>query len=314
MDERKEETQKSSEAETDNSSALHHLPSPVSPPPRPWYRWIRWPALMLLGILVWLGVFYFVSPRQSVQSDPGMLIHSVAVLPFKPIGTEGQDNYLGLGMAEVLTNRLSSLNELAVQPTSATRPFDKSDTHPLDAGRAMKVEAVLDGAFQKLGNQLRVTVRLLRVNDGQTLWSGKFDESFSDIFKVQDSISSQVVKALALKLTEEKRSLLFRRYTENSAAYDLYLKGRFFWNKRTADGLQKASGYFEEAVTIYPDYALAWAGLADCYNLLSMYDLIPPRESFPKARDAALKAMALDASLAEPHASLGWIRWVFDWD
>lgn len=307
------------EAASAEKSPAPPLPSGIFPPyfsaaPRRRRRLIGWLALGLAVIVVGLVVFDFVTSRLAVKTEPGGMIQSVAVLPFKSIGAEEQDNYLGLGMAEVLTTQLSSLNQITVQPTSAIRRYDRPEANPIEAGRELKVEAVLDGAFQKFGNQLRVTVRLLRVSDGLTLWNGKFDEDFSDIFKVQDSISSQVVEALALKLTEEKRSLLRKRYTANAAAYELYLKGRYFWNKRTAEGLQKASRYFEEAVAIYPNYAPAWAGLADCYNLLSVYDLISPRESFPKARAAAMKALELDESLAEPHASLGWIRWVYDWD
>lgn len=310
------------EAWVENTEVVAEAPPPllsgIFPPHRAsarprWRRLIGWFALVSAVIVVGLVVFDL-TPRVAVKTEPGMMIQSVAVLPFKPIGAEGRDNYLGLGMAEVLTNRLSSLNQVAVQPTGVIRRYDKPEANPIEAGRELKVEAVLDGAFQKFGNQLRVTVRLLRVSDGLTLWNGKFDEDFSDIFKVQDSISSQVVEALALKLTEEKRGLLHKRYTENAAAYELYLKGRYFWNKRTAEGLQKASRYFEEAVAIYPNYAPAWAGLADCYNLLSVYDLISPRESIPKARAAAMKALEFDDSLAEAHASLGWIRWVYDWD
>jgi tetratricopeptide (TPR) repeat protein len=152
------------------------------------------------------------------------------------------------------------------------------------------------------------------VRDGRTLWSGKFDEKFTDIFMVQDSISDQVAEALALNLPREKRTLMFKRYTENTAAYELYLKGRYWWNKRTVAGLNKAIEFFEQAIALSPNFALAYAGLADCYNLLSILEAMAPQEAFPRARAAAIKALEIDDTLAEARASLGWIKWVYDWD
>ncbi len=272
-----------------------------------------WIAGIAASLVVSVAVYLWIS-RQSSKTGPAGTVHSMAVLPFKSIGADGDDNYLGLGMADALITRLSSVNEIVIQPTGAIRKYDDENEHPLEVGRELAVDAVLEGTLQKTTDRLRVTLRLHDVRDGRTLWSGKFDENFTDIFTVQDSISDQIVAALALNLTREMRGLMLKRYTDNAEAYELYLKGRYLWNRRTAEGLQKAIGYFDQAVGIYPNYALAWTGLADCYNLLSLYDLSPPRESIGKARAAAMKALELDNSLAEAHASLGWIKWVYDWD
>ncbi len=275
-------------------------------------RWITFGALMVLVGIVTFASYLWLSRRagKTVQYGP---VHSLAVLPFKPLSTDS-DNYLGLGMADVLITRLSDLNQIVVQPTSAIRKYDDLNAHPLVAGKELKVDAVLEGTLQKTTDRLRVTLRLYDVRDGRTLWSGKFDEKFTDIFKVQDSISDQVAAALALNLSREKRTLMFRRYTENTAAYELYLKGRYWWNKRTVSGLKKASDYFEQAVALSPNYALAYAGLADCYNLLSILEAMPPQEAFPKARASAVQALEIDDTLAEARTSLGWVKWVYDWD
>jgi len=267
---------------------------------------------LLAGLLIW-AVHPWLAQKQVPPVAKGT-VHSLAVLPFKPLGSEADDNYLGLGMADVLITRLSELNQIVVQPYSAVRKYNDGNIHPIEVGRELKVDAVLEGTLQKQGDRLRVTWRLHDIRDGHTLWSGKFDESFTDIFKVQDSMSEQIAQALALNLSREQRNLIFKRYTENSLAYELYLKGRFWWSKRTITGLKKGIGYFEQAIAQEPDYALAYAGLADCYNILSILEAMPPQEAFLKARSSALKALELDSTLAEAHTSLGWIKWVYEWD
>jgi DNA-binding winged helix-turn-helix (wHTH) protein/TolB-like protein/Tfp pilus assembly protein PilF len=274
--------------------------------------WVAFGALaVLIGVVTFASYMWF--SRSAVKTEQGGPVRSLAVLPFKPLSAEG-DNYLGLGMADVLITRLSDLNQIVVQPTSAVRKYDAPDAHPLVAGLELKVDAVLEGTLQKTADRLRLTLRLHDVRNGRTIWSGKFDEKFTDIFKVQDSISDQVAAALALNLSRERRALMFRSYTDNAAAYELYLKGRYWWNKRTVDGLKKAVDYFEQTIALSPNYALAYAGLADCYNLLSILEAAPPQEAFPKARAAAVKALEIDDTLAEARASLGWIKWVYDWD
>ena len=239
----------------------------------------------------------------GVQSTPS----AIAVLPFKPINPVQRDEYLELGIADALITRLSDINQIVVRPTSSVRKYTDLEQESVAAGRELAVESVLEGSIQKLDDRIRVTARLVRVEDGCSLWTGKFDESFTDIFAVEDSISERVAAALALRLTGDERERLTRRYTENTAAYHLYLKGRYYWNKRSEEALHKGVKCFDQAVEIDPNYALAYAGLSDCYTKLGDVGVtaIPPREAFARARRAALKALKIDSSLVEVHASLG---------
>lgn len=192
--------------------------------------------------------------------------------------------------------------------------YSGSERDPLAAGRELGVDSLLDGRFQRSGDRLRVTVQLVRVSDGASLWSEKFDEKFTDIFAVQDKIAERVTQTLLLKLSGEEKSQIAKRHTANSQAYQLYLRGRYSWNKRTAEGLKKAIEYFGQATDEDPGYALAYAGLADCYDLLSYYSVLAPKDSYPKAKAAALKALELDDSLAEAHTSLALAHMAFDFD
>ena len=237
-------------------------------------------------------------------------VRSIAVLPFRPLGANEGDEHLGLGLADALITRLSNIRQIAVRPTSAVMKYAGAGHDPAAAGRQLKVEAVLDGAIQRSGERVRVTVQLVSVTEETPLWAGKFDELFTDIFAVEDSISEQVAHALTLRLTGQERKLLGKRYTENTEAYELYLKGRYYWNKRTADGLEKSLECFRDAIDIDSRYALAYAGLADAYTLLGDVGLtaILPIEAFSKAKKSAIKALEIDQTLAEARASLGHIH------
>jgi tetratricopeptide (TPR) repeat protein len=176
------------------------------------------------------------------------------------------------------------------------------------------VDSVLEGSIQTSGDRLRATVRLLRVRDGATLWSDTFDERLSDIFTVEDAISQRVAGALAMELTEAQQRRLTRRETADSEAYELYLKGRFFWNKRSRDGFERAAAFFRQAVEKDPSFALAYAGLADTHIGLAFYHYAAPHEAMPLARAAALKAIGIDDALAEGYASLAHEKGNYEWD
>ena len=251
------------------------------------------------------------TPEGTTTAAP---VRSLAVLPFKPIGSGDEDEYLGLGMADALITKLSNKREIIIRPTSAVRKYNAPDQDPVAAARELGVETVVEGSVQRVGEQVRVTVQLVSARDGTPLWGQKFDERFTNIFAVQDQISEQVVRALTLSLSSAEKQLLTKRYTENSEAYQLYLKGRFFWNKRTVEGLQKGISYFNEAVEKDPSYALAYVGLADSYSLLSDYNGLPPKEAYPQAKKATIQALALDEQLSEAHATLGTIKAAYDWD
>jgi DNA-binding winged helix-turn-helix (wHTH) protein/tetratricopeptide (TPR) repeat protein len=231
---------------------------------------------------------------------------TIAVLPFKSIGaTSG--GYLGLGMADALITRLSNLRRVTVRPTSSVLKYNGAQD-PISAGKELSVEWVLDGSVQKSGKRIRVTVQLVNVGDGVLVWAEKFDEKFTDIFAVEDSISEQLVNALALRLTGEEKSLLTKRYTEDAAAYEACLKGHYFFDKRTVEGCKKGIQYFEQAIKADPNYALAYTGLANCYTVLRGYNALPLQECNARTEKAALSALELDGELAEAHASLGYLR------
>ncbi|MBV9926136.1 MAG: winged helix-turn-helix domain-containing protein [Acidobacteria bacterium] len=240
---------------------------------------------------------------------------SIAVLPFKAMPDhEGDERYLGLGMADAIIIKLSNLGRLNVRPTGAVLKYANAGQDLLATGRELKVEALLDGRVQKAGRRVRVTAQLVNVSDGATIWAGKFDEEFTDIFAVQDSISEQLAGALMLRLTGEERESLSKHYTESGEAYQAYLKGSYYWNKMTAEGLHRSLECFADAIRQDPAYALAYAGVAASYVHLEIYGLMLPSEAMPKAKAAALKAIELDASVAEAHASLALVRMFYERD
>jgi tetratricopeptide (TPR) repeat protein len=262
-----------------------------------------------------LGLFYYWSHWKSKSTTVSASERSIAILPFRPLDPTPEDEYLGLGMTDALITRLSNLHKIIVRPVGAVRKYATADD-PIAAGRQLAVQSVLEGSVQRSGDRTRVTVRLLRVADGELLWGDEFDEKFTDMFTVEDSISQKVANALTINLSGDEQRQLLRPFTVNNEAYQLYMKGRFFWNKRTVDGVKKSLDYFQQAIAADPNYAIAYAGLADSYTLAGSYGyiILPPREAMPKAEAAAAKALAIDNSLAEAHASLGYIKFTYDWD
>ncbi len=272
--------------------------------------------IALLVIVVLVPTLYYLIKNAGTEhatnlSEP---VRSIAVLPFKPLVSQESDEQLRLGMADALVTKLSNLRELTVRPTSAVLQYTDVRQDPIKAGRELGVDSVLDGTIQRSGDGIRVTVQLLRVSDGVPLWADKFDEQFTDIFTIQDSISEQVTRALALKLSSDERSKLAKRYTDNTEAYQAYIKGRYFWDKRTEEGLKIGIEHFQKAIELDPTYALAYAGLADSYNMLSYYGNTPPGQNFPRARGAATRALELDDTLAEAHTSMAYVKMVYEWD
>jgi serine/threonine-protein kinase len=227
---------------------------------------------------------------------------------------ENRDESLEMGMADTLIARLSHSREIVVRPLGSVRKYGDLQQDPLVAGRELNVESVLDGSIQRWGDHVRVNVRLVGVPDGASLWVDTFDEKFTDIFAVQDAISEKVAKALALELSGEEKKRLTKRYTENADAYELYLKGRYYWGKITRSETRKSLQFFQQAIDVDPDYALAYAGLSDAYRTLPIAHDTPSKDAFPKAKAAAMKALEIDESLAEAHVSLGFIKFWFDWD
>jgi DNA-binding winged helix-turn-helix (wHTH) protein/TolB-like protein/lipoprotein NlpI len=234
-------------------------------------------------------------------------VKTIAVLPFKPLLQTEQDQALELGMADTLIAKLSNSRELVVRPISAVRRYGALEQDPQAAGHELNVEAVLDGYIQRRDDRIRVTARLVGTDDGRQMWAGQFDEKVTDIFAVQDAISERVAAALALRLTGAERARLKRRETANIEAYEVCLRGRYFLAKRRPEAVNSAVEHFRQAIALDPNYAQAYAGLADAYGFLlnGEYGGMPPPELIPKAKEAALKAVALDDTLAEAHAALG---------
>jgi len=237
---------------------------------------------------------------------------TMAVLPFKIFASE-DDEYLGLGMADALITRLSNVGQLIVRPTSAVLRYSRSDQDSAAIGRELRTEFVLEGTIRKSNELLRTTAQLIGVADGRLLWASRFDERLADIFSVEDSICEKVANALSLALTGAERKLLTKRYTTDADAFESYLKGRFFANKFTLENFRKAIAAFDRALEFDPDFALAYAGIAEAFwNAADTF--LNPREAMEKSKAAALKAVAADDSLAEGHAFLACAKYSLDWD
>jgi DNA-binding winged helix-turn-helix (wHTH) protein/TolB-like protein len=262
-------------------------------------------AVISRGTIVrWLEKYRVGSAAPA--TSPGAVagrVHSIAVLPFEPLGRDMNDESLGLGMADAVIGRMSSLKQLVVLPTSAVSKYKGPASDPLAAGRALQVDAILSGTIQRSGDQVRANVQLVHVASGRTIWSEKFGHTFTDIFDIQDSISDNVVRSLALNLTTDEQKQLRKRYTTNASAYDSYLMGLYFWNKRSKDGLEKAIDYFGQAVARDPNFALAYALMSDCYYLQRYYGYNRQPDRLQNAKAAAERALLLDDSIAEAHVA-----------
>ncbi len=258
----------------------------------------------LLGLAAWL---YLPTRR-------GKSIDSVAVLPFANASADPNTEYLSDGITENLINSLSQLPKLRVVPRSRVFRYKGKETDPEKIGRELNVRAVLTGRVTQRGDSLNIQTELVDIEADSQLWGRQYSRKFSEIIAVQEEIAKEVSEKLRLRPTGEEQKRLTKRYPENPEAHQLYLKGRYVWNRRTAQTLQQAAAYFQQAIDKDPGYALAWAGLADCYALYSFYGVLSPEEAFPKAKEAAAKALELDDTLAEAHASLVLIKFHYDWD
>jgi len=284
-------------------------------------RWLYFPgskivaATIVVAVAVAvLGIYLVRRTNPPRKTDAIFSGQTMAVLPFTLLNTNPEDEYLGLGLADALITRLSNVRQIVVRPTSSILKYKSTGEDPLSAGRTMKVDRVLEGTILKVGDRFRITVRLLSVQTGVTVWASTFDESTGDLLAMQDSISEQVTRGLALNLSNEEKHLLTKRYTENVGAYQAYIKGRYFWNKRTSEGLRQSVDHFKQALDMDPTYALAYAGLADAYALLVWQGEFPQAHWIPQATAAATRALDLDNTLAEAHTSLGFIKFWYDWD
>ena len=243
---------------------------------------------------------------------------SAAVLPFSDLGAGAASEHLAIGLADAVIGRLSRIRSLVVRPTGSVLRYAAQEKDPARAARELNVDFIVDGSIRRSGDRLRFSVQLVSAATGGTLWAATFDEHMRDIFAVEDSIASRVAVELAPRLSGAERQSLSRRETENLEAYQLYLKGRFFWSKRTAEGCHRAIEYFEHAIGLDPNYALAHVGVADSWVMLALQVALmrgeAPHETMPKAKAAVAHALRIDNALSEAHASLGQISVFYDWD
>src|SRR5579859_4125307 len=251
-------------------------------------------------------------PAIAASSQP---IASIAVLPFQPLAQNNRDESLEMGMADTLIARLSGIRDLVVRPLSSVRKYANSKLDVLAAGRELGVESVLEGSLQRQANRVRVTVRLLNVSNGASLWAGTFDDELTDIFALQDAIPEQVARALSVERSKEDKTRLVKQHTQSTKAYQLYLKGRYYWWKNSPEEYKKSRDYFHRAVEEDPSYALGYCGLNSFYGFGAAWGIVRPDEGWPKAEWAVTKALELDDQLAEAHLDLAALKMVYylDW-
>jgi len=256
----------------------------------------------------------------QIGSHPGLKTvksknkNSIAVLPFTDLSPGKDQEYFCDGMAEELINVLTQIGKLKVASRTSSFQFKSKELDIREIGKKLEVAAVLEGSVRKAGNRVRITAQLIDITGGYHIWSEKFDRDLDDIFSIQDEIALAIVEKLKIKLLGVEKAKLTKRHTENQEAFSLYLKGRFFWNKRFEGGLMQAMDCFRQAINMDPLFALAYAAMADCYCMLGFYGYAPPHDIYPKGKAAANKALEIDNELGEAHASLGWIKTFYDWD
>jgi TolB-like protein/Tfp pilus assembly protein PilF len=274
---------------------------------------VRAIEIALLAFVLVASAAVMWPPRTSdVPVDSA--IDSLAIVPFANRGGNADGEYLSDGLTEGLIDSFSQVPRLKVAARSTVFPLKDRPLDPRAIGKDLNVRGVLLGSVSPIPAGLSLDVELVDAQDGHRIWSSKYETRLADLPAMRNRIVRDVAEQLRLPLAGDERNRLARLQTENGEAYQLYLKGRYVWNKRTEEGFRQGLDYFRQALEKDPSYALAHAGIADCYNLLGIWGALPPREAMPRVKDAALKAIAIDDSLAEAHTSLAFVYWVYDWD
>lgn len=263
-------------------------------------------AAIFTGVVALLVNSYF--SRKSIA------IQSIAVMPFVNQSGNPELEYLSDGMTDTLISSLSQLPRLSVKARSSVFRYKGKDVSPQTVGDELSVQAVLLGRVIQRGDQLTLSLELVDAGTENVIWSEQYSRRQTDLVSLQSEIAHDVSNKLRQKLTGADKQQVTKTYTENTEAYQLYLRGRYHWNQRTSQGLQKSIEYFNQAVAVDPSYALAYAGLADSYTLLPFYGNTEPAEAFPKAKAAAAKALEIDDSLVEAHTTLAHVRMWYEWD
>ncbi|MGE5814009.1 MAG: TPR end-of-group domain-containing protein, partial [Acidobacteriota bacterium] len=279
----------------------------AAPRSRPGMKAVVGAALSVLVVASLAGIYY---------RDHSGATSSIAILPFVNASGNPDMEYLGDGIAESLINSLSQAPNLAVMSRNAVFRYKGREFDAQEVGQKLNVEAVLAGRVVQRGDTLSISAELIDVRSNRQVWGGRFNRRTADILAVQEEISTEISEHLRLQLTGDQKLRLARRYTQNVEAYQLYLRGRYYWNKKTPDGFNKGIEYFQKAIELDPNFAPAYAGIAACYTNLANYNfaLIPPREAWAKAKAAASRAVEIDDTLAAGHASLALVSYQWEWD
>jgi serine/threonine-protein kinase len=264
---------------------------------------------LVVLILLGFGIAVFL-PARNTKTE----IDSIAVLPFANVGGNADTEYLSDGLTESLINNLSQLQNLNVKSRSSVIRYQNKDVDPQLIGKELGVQAVLLGRMSQRGDDLTLNLELVETRTGNQIWGEQYNRKLSDLVAVQSEITRDVLDKLRQRLTSTEQQRVTKNYTANAEAYQLYLQGRFYWNKRTAESYQKAIDYFRQAIEKDPNYALAYTGLADCYSFLSSQGIRLPQDVFPLAKDAATKALQIDPALSEAHTSLAYVKLYYDWE
>ncbi|OLB71497.1 hypothetical protein AUI06_03400 [archaeon 13_2_20CM_2_52_21] len=238
----------------------------------------------------------------------------VAALPLAMLSSDHQDEYFADGLTEEIINTLSSIPGLNVIARTSVMKYKQANKSVSEIGRELKVGTILEGSVRKARSRLRITIQLIDVGSEAPIWAQKYDRELEDVFKIQTDIAERVAEALKVQLLRESKTLIQQKAPEDIEAYVLYLRGRYYWSRRTKEDLEKAIAYFGEAIRKDPDYALAHAGMADCYTLMGRHLYLPADDAFSKARDYSNRALELNDNLAEAHTSLAAVLMNYDWD
>ena len=281
----------------------------------------RMNRMIIVVLLLALGYFAFdkfmLAPGRdavAAASNTAAPINSIAVLPFQNKNSDSDTEYLSDGLAESLIYRLAQLPDLKVSPSSSIFRYKGKEIDPVKVAAELGVSAVMTGRLVQRGDDLMISVELLDVRNNNLLWGEQYRRKMSELLATQREIAVEITNRLQLKLSGAGQAKLDKKYTESTEAYQLYLKGRFHWNKRTGESLKQAAQFFNQAIEKDPNYALAYSGLAESYVLFPSYNVAMPLESMPKAKAAALRAIALDDSMAETHTALGIYYSNFAWN
>lgn len=277
-----------------------------------------WGTAIAAAVLVTIASFLVlrddIDVRSPIARAPAKRVRAIAILPFVNATGDREAEYLSDGVTETLINTLAQVPGLRVMSRTSVFHYKGRDMNPVQVGRELKVSSIVVGRLEDVGGKLVVSAELIDANDSTLIWGNRYEIARADLFPVQQSIASEIARGLRLQLGGREQQLLTKQQTSDPRAYELYLKGRFQWNKRDAEGLYKAIDFFNQAIEIDPQYALAYAGLADVYNLLDIWAGLPTKDTFPRAKAAAEKALSIDDQLAEAHTSLAYAIHTYEWD